>query len=283
MSSETISPRGIPPIRPDWLVDVAWRLADLGLDHLSSWSENGLYTLEDVVDGERWRFGSVRLSGHLATSVEHDADLFLPTDTTQATLRVGFQFTPWWDEAMGRCVQTRIEVGPRGPVTFDPENWFVLLPLPGAATSRPAVSGLQAGEWDTGGQGDPAPDPATAEELAGTALMIEELRLVSADRRVPELSLPAHALGRKGGVIGRNRLVPSGVARYRARLQADGPIEANWTGVASLSEMVEVGFWGIASVETGDDHCTFRGAGNDGVLTLTGPRLRLTVDAPFTP
>lgn len=281
-SPETISPRGVPPIRPDWLVDVAWRLADLGLEHLRSWSEGGQYTLEDVVDGERWRFASVRLSRYWATSVEHDADLYLPTDTSSATLRVGLQFTPWWDADLGHCVQTRIEVGPRGPVTFDPENWFVLLPLPERGQPRPAITGVAAGAWNDGGAGDPAPQPATLSDLAGKALATDELRLLAADKSVPEVFLAAHALAPKGGLVGRNKLVPRHPAAHRVRVRAEGPLEANWTGVASLKDTIAGEYWTISSVETAADQVTFRGPGNDGVLTLTGPGLVCTVDAPQT-
>lgn len=276
---ESISPRGIPPIRPDWLVDVAWRLADLGLGHLRAWSENGRYTLEDVVDGERWRFESVRLSGFMETSVEHDADLYLPTDGQHATLRAGFQFTPWWDETLGRCVQARIEIGPRGPVTFDPENWFVLLPLPGGA--RPLVPGIEPGTWNDGGPGDPVAQPATLDDLTGKALGLGDLRLLSPDRAVPEVLLPAFLLVEKKGLLGRRKLVPTDVPGWVVQASADRPIDVSWTGGVVLADIAEAGPMTVEAVGLADELATFRLSG--GALTLTGPGLHVAVSRPPSP
>lgn len=277
----TISPRGIPPIRPDWLVDVAWRLADHGLGRLRGWGENGQYTLEDVVDGERWRFESFRLSEFQATSVEHEADLYLPTDRDTPTLRAGFQFTPWWDEGRGRCVQARIEIGPRGAVTFDPENWFVLLPEPGTGEERPAVVGVDGGVWNTGGPAVPDGAPGIAEDLVGRAISLVDVPLVATDRTVPELLVPSYRLVPKGGLFGRGKLVPVDWPELVAHVRAEGPIEANWTGSAPLTDMAD-GRPVVTAVELDQGgQVTLRT--ESGVLTLTGPAVSLSVARPECP
>ena len=277
---ESISPRGIPPIRPDWLVDVAWRLAEHGLDRLRSWSENGPYELADVVDGERWRFESQRLSGFLETTVEHEADLYLPTDGAQATLRAGFAFKPWWDESLGRCVQARIEIGPRGPVTFDPENWFVLLPLPGAP--RPPVAGVESGRWDDGGPADPGPEPASPGDLVGKALDVTDLHVLLADgAAVPEVLFPAYLIVERKGLLGRRKSTPVDLPGWCLTVRAERPIEVSWTGVRPLAELEDAPPMTVESTQVQDGLVTIRFAG--GALTLTGPGLQATVTAPSSP
>lgn len=281
-SPETISPRGIPPIRPDWLVDVAWRLADLGLDHLRSWSEAGQYVLEDHVDGGRWRFESVRLTHAFETRVEHEADLHIPTDTGTPTLRAAFAFTPWWDEVRGRCIQARVEIGPRGPVTFDPENWFVLLPLPESGEARPAIAGVEEGSWTYGGDVERPTAPVDPQVLVGQSLAIDDLALVAdPDKAIPEVLLRAFVLVHKRGLLGRSREVPADLPGHAVAIRADGPLEASWTGNVSLDDLVEGGRLVAGAVEVTPETVSLRSA--SGVLTLSGPGIRLVVtptDAP---
>ncbi len=278
MSDErhVISPRGIPPIRPDWLIDVAWRLSNWGLDRLRDWDSNGLFTLVDTVDGEVWRFESSRLDRAWRTVVEHEADLFLPTDGNTATLRAAFALTPWWDERRGRCVHARVEIGPRGPVTFDPENWATLLPLPGTDESRPLVEGLIAEDWRIEGQFEPwtIEDPSV---LEGRALDLSELRLVLDDRPVPEVLFPAALLVHRRRLLGRGRTVPVDVPGHVARIVADGALETSWTGAATLDELPSAGPFVVDAVQREAGAVTFRGVA--GALTLTGPDVRLTAEA----
>ncbi|MDQ8047189.1 MAG: hypothetical protein REI11_21460 [Patulibacter sp.] len=268
---ESISPRGVPPIRPDWLVDAAWRLADLGLNALRAAPEDTYYELTDTVDGDRWRFRSEPLGRTWSTSVEHDADLFIPTDTAAATLRAGFQFTPWWEDGR-RCVQVRVEIGPRGPVTFDPENWFVVLPLPGA--ERPDLAGVTRGAWSVLDSPGSAPAPAHVDALVGHTLGLGDLSVLKPGASVPELLLHAAELRAKGGVFGRRKLVPAWDEGLLARIEADGPLDLNWTGAQSLPEAIERGTLTIESVEPGDGQITFRGDGD--ALTVTGTSLRVS-------
>ena len=72
-SPETISPRGVPPIRTDWLADVARRLAAVGLPQLRALAEDQHGHLTDHVDGEPWTFELMTFSGVDATMVEFDA------------------------------------------------------------------------------------------------------------------------------------------------------------------------------------------------------------------
>lgn len=151
----SISPRGIPPIRTDWLADVAWRLAAIGPDRLRALGTEPI-TVVDVVDGERWRLEPARWSDPAEGVVELDGDVYLPTDGAAPTLRMGVAVTPRFDDERGRQLEVRIEIGPRGAVTFDPENWIYPFEL-GAIErgERPPVPGLEAGEF--AGVGPAAP------------------------------------------------------------------------------------------------------------------------------
>ncbi len=101
MPDSTISPRGIPPIRTDWLADVAWRTAAIGPAALGALEDS--ITLRDQVDGEPWRINAFRISEEVASWIELDGDLFLPTDGETATMRVGIALVPSWDAANRRA------------------------------------------------------------------------------------------------------------------------------------------------------------------------------------
>lgn len=159
----SISPRGIPPIRTDWLADVAWRLATIGLERLRALGTEPIVAT-DVVDGERWRLAPARWSDPSDVVVELDGDVFLPTDDAAPTLRLGVAVTPRFDDVRGRLLEVRIEIGPRGAVTFDPENWIYAFELAAIERGeRPAVPGVEAGEFTGLPAGDPEPSVAAAD------------------------------------------------------------------------------------------------------------------------
>ncbi len=136
------SANGLPPVRIDWLADVAWRLAALGLDELRRCAQ-GTLTLDDQVDGLRWRAQfMLDLIEPLEGVVDLDADLWAPGDPDGTpSLRLGAALTPVIDEAGERAIQVRLEIGPRAAVTFDPENWIFTLPLEAVrGGERPALS-----------------------------------------------------------------------------------------------------------------------------------------------
>jgi hypothetical protein len=146
----TISPRGVPPIRTDWLADVAWRLAALGLDELRTTGVESFETT-DVVDGIEWCIRPFVFCMPTEAVVDLDGDLTRPNDPDGADLRIGVGITPVFDDEHGRQLQVRIEIGPRGPVTFDPENWIFTFPLELIQRGeRPAVPGLVAGTFSLG-------------------------------------------------------------------------------------------------------------------------------------
>lgn len=280
---QVISPRGIPPIRPDWLVDVAWRLAAWELDRLRSWSPGDPWALTDEVDGEPWRFDAHRFSPYWSTTVEFESDLYLPTDDATPTLRAAFAFTPWWDPERGRALQARIEIGPRGPVTFDPENWFFVLPLPIRIDGLPPISGVQRGSWEPADRaGDPAPQPADAADLSGRAIDLRDLdRLVGDDRSVPELLIPVYALTTKRGLLRRERVEPVDVPDRLATITADGPLAVETAAQTDPDDLAERGPIVLEGIASAADSVTFSTAA--GPVTLTGPGARLTVTAPYTP
>lgn len=281
----SISPRGIPPIRTDWLADVAWRLAEEGADRLRTFPAEHA-TLTDVVDGAPWRFSALRLSEPWEAKVELDADLYLPTDGAQATLRAGFAVAPWWDAEHGASLRVRVEIGPRGAVTFDPENWMMTVPLDGSAAQRPPLEGVEPGAWDLGPATPAAvpvvPDLAALAELAGATLRLDDLRgIVTAGDTPSTVMLPAVRVAPAKGLLGRlsrPKAAPAPVAVLR--LDSDGPIAVHWTGEASLEETVAGGLHDIGVPELSDMAVTVRTPA--GVLTVTAIALRvaLTSGAP---
>ncbi len=280
---QVISPRGIPPIRPDWLIDVAWRLGAWGLDRLRSWSPGDPWTLTDEVDGEPWRFDAHRFSPYWSTTVEFESDLYLPTDGAKPTLRAAFAFTPWWDAERGRALQARVEIGPRGPVTFDPHNWGVVLPLPIQIDALPPLAGVSRGRWEPADrEGDPAPQPASVDDLAGKAIDLRDIdRLFGDDRAVPELLIPVYALTTKRGLLRRERVAPVDVPGLLATVTADGPLAVATVKPAGQEELAEGGPVVLEDVARGGDAVTFTTTA--GPVTLGGPGLRVAVTAPYTP
>lgn len=280
---QVISPRGIPPIRPDWLIDVAWRLGAWGLERLRSWSPGDPWTLTDEVDGEPWRFDAHRFSSYWSTTVEFESDLYLPTDGATPTLRAAFAFTPWWDAERGRALQARVEIGPRGPVTFDPHNWGVVLPLPIQIGALPPVPGVSRGRWEPADRdGDPAPQPASVDDLAGQAIGLRDIgRLLGDARSVPELLIPAYALTAKRGLLRRTHLAPAGIPGLLATVEADGPLAVTTAAPTDPEDLTERGPVVLEGVTAGTDAVTFTTAA--GPVTLAGPGLRVAVTAPYTP
>lgn len=287
-SAQTISPRGIPPIRTDWLADVARRLAVLGIDRLRAIGEQPA-TLTDLVDGQPWRFAALRLSEPWDTTVELDADLFLPTDTDRATLRAGFALGPRWDAELGDVVQVRVEIGPRGAVTFDPENWMLTIPLQPAG-QPPAPAGVEPGSWELGmaawapelalpSMGPPSPDDAPSSErlaLIGTELRLGSLAPLLEGQALPELVLPAFAPVAAKGLLrrlGRSRAahVPTAVLHLRA----SGPLALQWTGAGEAAALPATGLPAIEDVSRVPGQVTITNAA--GTLVLSGPHLRVHV------
>ena len=172
MPEPIISPRGIPPIRTDWLADVAWRLAAIGPAVLGALGDDDSITLTDQVDGQPWTIDAFRISEPVASWVELDGDLYLPTDGDTATLRVALALVPGWDTVAGtKVTEARVEVGPRGAVTFDPENWMLRIPDP--VGERPAIDGVLSGRWEglPAGRGP----SVTLDSLAGRQVGFGEL------------------------------------------------------------------------------------------------------------
>lgn len=163
----------LPPVRIDWLGDVAWRLAALGLSELRRCAQ-GTLTLDDQVDGLRWRAQfMLDLIEPLEGVVDLDADLWAPGDPDGTpSLRLGAALTPVIDEAGERAVQVRLEIGPRAAVTFDPENWIFTLPLEAVrGGERPLPSGvtsapLQLDPRSIVGQAGSSPDLQAAASVA---------------------------------------------------------------------------------------------------------------------
>lgn len=265
-AQSTISPRGIPPIRTDWLADVAARLAESGLDALRRGERAGA-RLTDTVDGESWRFAGDRFSEPWETAVEFDTDLFLPSDGERATLRAGFALAPRWDTEHGLVKQIRIEIGPRGAVTFDPENWMFTLPV---GLPRPAVAGVGPGRWEVTPGGHET-TLGTLDDLVGLDLSLDELMEVSDGEAVPQLRLPGYRPAAKPGLLarltGRAKRASAPVAALA--LCSHGPITVAFEGGADAdSERLQC----VASVRTDDDGIRIEGAG--GAVLLRGTDLR---------
>lgn len=281
--AQVISPRGIPPIRPDWLVDVAWRLGAWGLERLRTFSPGDPWTLVDEVDGEPWRFDAHRFSSHWTTTVEFESDLYLPADGDKPTLRAAFAFTPWWDETHGRSLQARVEIGPRGPVTFDPENWAFVVPLPIQLEALPPLAGVTRGMWEPADRaGDPAPQPATLDDLAGQAVSLRDLpKLLDEERSIPELLIGAHALTTKRGLLRRERVEPAALPGKLLTITSEGPLRATWSGTVDGDDLDETSATPLAGIDVEPDRVVLRTA--LGTATIFGPGIAAAVTAPYSP
>lgn len=266
------SPRGIPAIRTDWLADVAWRLAAHGLDALRG-PEWGEATLADRVDGQPWRLEATRLSQPWESVVELDADLYLPSDGTTATMRAGFDLAPGWHDEHGAVTQVRVEIGPRGAVTFDPENWMLTVPVD---APKPAVSGVEPGGWAPRGTGGAAAQPAALDDLTGLDLELLEVP-ESTEQADREVRLPAEPprprrslLQKLTGGGRRDRYAPVACLVVRA----ESPITAAADGdPAALDEIDRLS--GVTGVRAHHDHVAITAA--EGTLVLRGTRLRAEV------
>lgn len=277
MPDATISPRGIPPIRTDWIADVAWRLAAAGREALAALGEDDTITVTDEVDGARWRIAAFRISDP-ASWVEFDGDLFLPTDGDAATMRVALAFVPNWDPVTGeRVIETRVEVGPRGAVTFDPENWMLRIPDP--ARERPAIDGVVAGEW----QGIPtAPQSAVAvDSLAGRQVAFGELVEIAEGATTWIASLPVYGAPVKQGFLARLRGEPAlGEPQAMIVIEADGPLTVDPVELLAGEDFPEHGT--VDRIELADGGVKLTGADLEaagGWIGISGPGIRVRAHA----
>jgi hypothetical protein len=234
-----ISPRGIPPIRTDWIADVAWRTAAIGPAALSMLGDDDAITLVDHVDGHPWRIEAFRVSDAHASWVELDGDLFLPTDQGAATMRVAIALVPSWDAQAGvRITEARVEVGPRGAVTFDPENWMLRIPDP--ITSRPALEGVSAGTWH--GVPDAPRSPMSLDGLADRRVGFGELVEIAEGGATWIASLPVYEPTPTRGWFARLRgSQPLGTPVGSIVIQADGPLSVEPTALLAGEDFPEVG------------------------------------------
>ncbi|MFT4035112.1 MAG: hypothetical protein QM679_06020 [Patulibacter sp.] len=247
MPDATLRPREIPPIRTDWIADIAWRTAALGRDAIAALGD-GSITLTDVVDGERWRITAFRVSQAGTSWVELDGDLYLPTDGDTATMRVGIALTPRWDRAHDApIIEARVELGPRGAVTFDPENWVLRLPDP--LGERPAITGVDAGRWE----GVPLARPAAVplDTLHGLTLNFGELVDIAEGGSTWTVALPAFATPPKRGFFARLRGgdepdEPKAVLV----VEADGPLTVDPAELMAGEDFPETGI--VDRVHTAD-------------------------------
>lgn len=271
MSSPT--PAGPPSIRTDWLLDVAWRLAVIGLGVLRSPRGEGPWHLEDTLDGERWRLSSNRVAEPWDTAIEHDADLWLPGDPDdRPSLRLGIGLTPWFDAERGRCLRARVEVGPRGPVTFDPENWMTLLDAEPSVDSAPAVAGLTRGGWRFDGIAPGGPVATGLGDAVGLALGADADKPPAGEQDpVSALWLPLATVTERRGLL-RRRPSRDWVAPVVLVADADGPITTRWSGARPLDDSGGV-YLVAATPEVRGDQAEISTA--EGSLILTGPGLRL--------
>lgn len=274
----TISPRGIPPIRTDWLADVAWRLAALGVDTLGRLADDEVITLTDHVDGERWRIEAFRVSEAVASWVELDGDLFLPTDEGAATMRVAFALVPTWDLAAGaRVIETRVEVGPRGAVTFDPENWMLRIPDP--VTERPAIEGVVGGRWE----GVPARQHAalSLDAIAGKRVGFGELVEIAEGADTWIATLPVYGAPPKQGFLARLRGGESlGDPEAMVVVSAAGPLAVEPAELLAGEDFPEIGV--VDRVDAGAGSVQFVGARLEaagGSVVIRGSALRVAVQS----
>lgn len=225
MSSATSA--GPPSIRTDWLADVAWRLASFGPQRWRA-TDAESFVIEDHLDGGAWTLSPALWSPATEAVVEFDGDLLLPTDADGPQLRIGGSIAAVCDNDRGRALAVRIEIGPRGPVTFDPENWMYVFPLDVLeAGERPGVEGLEAGEIELRGAGQ-RPGGALvagkADALADAgAVWLGDLVEVAEGRRSWQTVIPVsrEARGRRRGLLGP-RAAPLAFAALQ--LTADGEL-----------------------------------------------------------
>ena len=175
---EIISPRGVPQMRIDWIADVARRLAEVGLPRLRALDEEQHGHLTDLVDGESWAFQLMKFSAEHETTVEFDAELWAPADDrAKPTLRAGFALAPRWEEGHGNTTLVRVEIGPRGAVTFDPQNWMLSIPLDEVGSPSPA--GVAAGATVFGySPPEAGHDAPAALRLAGVAVVFTDMAVL---------------------------------------------------------------------------------------------------------
>lgn len=275
MPDSTISPRGIPPIRTDWIADVAWRTAAIGPEVLGALGDDSSITLVDQVDGERWRIEAFRISESVASWVELDGDLYLPTDGDTATMRVAIALVPSWDAAAGtRITEARIEVGPRGAVTFDPENWMLRIPDP--VGDRPAIEGVLPGQW--------APLPVAQrpsmalESLAGLRVGFGELVEIAEGGSTWIASLPVYAAPVKQSFFGRLRGEPAlGDPVGAIVIEAAGALSVEPVELLAGEDFPEVAV--VDAVETAADGIRFLGtqlAAAGERIDVRGPSIRVS-------
>ncbi|MEH3055094.1 MAG: hypothetical protein PGN13_14030 [Patulibacter minatonensis] len=184
MTDTAPSPRGIPPVRTDWIAEIASRFADQGLEELRT-ADVERVLVEDVVDGERWRIDAFVFSRPYDAVLEYDGDLWLPTDGERASMRLGVAMTPVFDDEGGRLVRVRLELGPRGAVTFDPENWIFDFPYGGAGDApRVTPVGIQSGAFELQGLGELPAVPTTlpSAATAGSAHLADVLDIAAGRR-----------------------------------------------------------------------------------------------------
>jgi hypothetical protein len=279
-----ISPRGVPQLRTDWLADVARRLALLGIDRLRELRDDADGHLTDQVDGRTWTFKLMKFSDPSDTDIEFDAELWAPDDDRERpTLRAGFELSPRWDDRLGPVTLVRTEIGPRGAVTFDPENWMVTVPTDPSVAATPTPSGVNPGEWRFDGGLPDAPkrsvvasdDARLRDVLPGKRISLDALQDVVDGEQRPELRFSVYAEPPPAtGFFGRFRTPKRDAPVLAALVTADGPISASWTGTGTLQEAIDD--WlllGDKPPVLSDGQVSFRG--DAGVLTLTGPALRL--------
>lgn len=277
MPDATISPRGIPPIRTDWIADVAWRLAAAGLERLGELGEDDTISVTDEVDGAQWRIEAFRISDP-ASWIEFDGDLFLPTDGATATMRVALAFVPSWDAVAGtRVIETRVEVGPRGAVTFDPENWMLRISDPVGA--RPEIEGVVPGEW----QGLPAGGRRAVplESLAAREVAFGELGEIAEGATTWIASLPVYGMPVKQGFLARLRGEPSlGDPQAMIVIEADGPLSVDPAELIAGEDFPDSA--PVDRIEAADGTVKLIGEGLEAAgswIGVTGPGIRVSAHA----
>lgn len=275
MSEVVLSPRGIPPIRTDWLADVAWRAAAVGPAILGALGDDDAITLTDQVDGAPWRIDAFRVSDEVASWVELDGDLYLPTDGDTATLRVAIALVPSWDAAAGtKVTEARVEIGPRGAVTFDPENWMLRIPDP--VGDRPAIEGVVPGRWE--GLPTPVNAPIELAALAGRRVGFGELVEIAEGGSTWIASLPVYGAPVKQGFLSRLRgESPLGEPEAVIVVEAAGALRVDPAELLAGEDFPEVGV--IDAVEPGAGAVRFVGnqlEAAGGWIAVQGPSVRVS-------
>lgn len=275
-----VSPRGVPPIRTDWLADIALRLAALGPDHLRTLGAERLVTT-DVIDGAHWEISPILFCPPDASAVELDGDLIRTDDPATADLRIGVAIRPAFDERGARVQQVRIEIGPRGAVTFDPENWMFAFPLEQLASgARPPVAGLQAGEFVPSGTRRPTTTPGTLADLAGMGAIdltdLAQLADLPGGTRLWQLVLGVLAAPPRRRFFGLAAPAPA-QPFATLTLTADGPLTISPTEAFAVISPEPVQPAARAFVETGRLIVETGDAIPGGQLIFAGPGLAVQV------